>query len=177
MKRKKTRDGANKIVVSGDTAKIHLNRRKVCVIDAEDLPIVLGRKWSARKMLQNWYCAHNFKRPDGSWSTIYLHRAISKTPLGMGTDHKDGNGLNNTKKNLRHCNQSQNNCNSRKRKNTSSRYKGVTWDKSRKSWTAYIAINGKRISIGRFHNELLAGKAYNKAAKKYHGDFASPNVI
>lgn len=56
-----------------------------------------------------------------------------------------------------------------------SRYKGVDWVKDIKRWRVRIRVNGKRIYLGSYENEIDAAKAYDKAAKKYHGEFASLN--
>jgi hypothetical protein len=42
-------------------------------------------------------------------------------------------------------------------------------------WRARIRVNGKRISLGLFKDEIEAAKAYDRAARKYHGEFASLN--
>lgn len=49
---------------------------------------------------------------------------------------------------------------------TSSKYKGVTWDKESDKWMAQIYINGKRKFLGRFFNELEAARAYQNACKE-----------
>lgn len=43
------------------------------------------------------------------------------------------------------------------------------------SWRVRNTFNGKRIYLGSFENEIDAAKAYDEAAKKYYGDFASLN--
>jgi hypothetical protein len=62
-----------------------------------------------------------------------------------------------------------------KRKNSPSKYKGVTWHKSTKKWHVQICYNGQHKSVGYFHDESQAAKAYDRAAKKYHGEFAALN--
>jgi len=62
-----------------------------------------------------------------------------------------------------------------KRKNTSSRFRGVSWHKAYRQWQAQIKIAGKLIYLGRYVKEQSAAKAYDVAAKKYFGKFASPN--
>jgi hypothetical protein len=44
-----------------------------------------------------------------------------------------------------------------------------------KRWRARIRVNGRRIYLGSFENELDAAKAYDSAAKKHHGQFAAVN--
>src|SRR5699024_11844646 len=46
---------------------------------------------------------------------------------------------------------------------STSRYKGVSWDKSRRRWRADIKVNGKQVHLGRFENEEDAAQRYNQA--------------
>lgn len=87
-------------------------------------------------------------------------------------DHEDGDGLNNTWGNLREATQSQNNANMRKREGTSSRFKGVSYDASRKRWSASLKWQGRTIFIGRFAREEDAGAAYMVKAREVFGEFA-----
>ena len=59
--------------------------------------------------------------------------------------------------------------------NKSSKYKGLSWRKQRKKWAVTICYKRKNIIVGYFEDEKQAAKAYDKAAKKYHGEFASLN--
>jgi hypothetical protein len=52
---------------------------------------------------------------------------------------------------------------------------GVTWKKEAKKWIVLIHYNCKNKFIGLFEDEIQAAKAYDKAAKKYHKEFASLN--
>ena len=56
-------------------------------------------------------------------------------------------------------------------------YSGVIFNKKNKNWNAYISIRKKKIYLGVFNNSVDAAKAYNKAALKYHGEFARLNKI
>lgn len=108
-----------------------------------------------------------------------LHRAI----MGLGpyktdkriVDHIDGNPLNNRRSNLRITNKQGNAVNSFKRKGTSSQFKGVTWDASRKKWAAQIGSKNKTYHLGRFDSEKEAAIAYNTAAKFMFGEFVRVN--
>ena len=51
--------------------------------------------------------------------------------------------------------------------------KGVSWDKSKKKYSAYVSINGKQKYIGLFKTERAAHEAYMKAARKHYGELAN----
>lgn len=108
---------------------------------------------------------------------ILMHRIILNTPSDKHTDHINGNRLDNRRCNLRICNRKENQRNQLKQKNTSSKYKGVYWDKTKNKWFAGIKINRKTKYLGRWKNEEQAAWAYNKAAKKYFGEFAKLNIM
>jgi len=91
-------------------------------------------------------------------------------------DHINGDGLNNRKVNLREASRAENSWNSGKSRGVSrSKYKGPAWDSRDKRWEVRISVNGRRIYLGRFKNEVEAAKAYDAAAKKYHGRYANLN--
>jgi len=94
-----------------------------------------------------------------------------------GVDHIDRNPLNNRKSNLRRCNQSQNISNSKIPVHNTSGFKGAYFNKNRGVWQSYINKNKKHIYLGAFKTKIAAAEAYNKAAKEYHGEFASKNDI
>jgi hypothetical protein len=107
-----------------------------------------------------------------------MHRLVIDVPTGCFCDHINHNGLDNRKANLRVAQHKQNVWHRRKFQRPSrSRYKGVDFRpaNSGKCWRARIRINGKRLYLGSFDNELDAAKAYDEAAKKYHGQFAGLN--
>lgn len=102
---------------------------------------------------------------------IYFHRLINKTPKNKVCDHKNGNGLDNRKCNLRNCSQKQNSQNSSARKNSSGPYPGVIWNKECKKWKVRINYNNKEINLGMFPNLeeaiFVRKKKENELFKKY----------
>lgn len=107
-----------------------------------------------------------------------LHRLIlGLTDPKIQGDHRDGNGLNNTRQNLRAATHSQNSWNSKRRSGGTSQYRGVSWDAERAKWIASISReDGKgRKHLGRFDNETDAAHAYDTAASSRYGEFARAN--
>lgn len=90
-------------------------------------------------------------------------------------DHVDGNGLNNTRENLRIASRSENCANSGARKNSKTGLKGVFPLNGK--FLSQITFNGKKIYIGFFADEHDAATAYNQAAKRFFGGFAKLNDI
>ncbi len=137
-------------------------------MDIDDLPIIAGKTWYALKVKNGFYAATNAPQVEGKrGKTILMHALI----MGLnGCDHKDGNGLNNSRSNLRPATKSQNAANC-KRRDTSSIHQGVNWDKHRGKWAAYIRIGGKSKNLGRFDLESEAAAAYVKAAIPVYGEF------
>ena len=97
-------------------------------------------------------------------------------PTGIIVDHINRNGLDNRRANLRFATVAENGWNSRRGVNVgSSKYKGVAWDKRAKKWRTVLCYKGGRKYLGYFEDEKTAAKMYDKAAKKYHGEFAVLN--
>jgi hypothetical protein len=105
-----------------------------------------------------------------------MHQEIIQVRKGRVIDHRNSNGVDNRCANLREATYSQNGRNRGKaRIASSSKYKGVSWNKRSKRWFAYINRNRKKIHLGCFTDEIAAAKAYDQAAKKYHEEFACLN--
>jgi len=107
---------------------------------------------------------------------IYMHREIIKVPDGMFIDHINHDSMDNRCANLRLATHLQNTYHRRKRSGANtSNYKGVYWKKANRKWAARIGFQKKEIHLGYFKNEIDAALEYDKAAKKYHGEFAVLN--
>jgi hypothetical protein len=154
-------------------------------IDPEDFSDISQFKWAlwSKKGKANYYAQRTI-RIDGKKGTERMHRRIMKVSSNIDIDHKNGNGLDNRKNNMRIATSSENNRNQKPRKNGVSKYKGVAWHKLAEKWRVQIMYNKKMIWLGYFEKnivdgidigELEAAKAYDNAAIKYFGSFACLN--
>ncbi|SRR6266849_4478175 len=157
---------------------IPLTQGVVAVVDDEDFDKVNQFKWRLLRLRRTSYAQRNL-RINGKRTMQYLHRfVLDLNPGDPDIDHRDGNGLNCTRDNLRKASRQQNECNQRKQlRKTSSRYKGVYWRRGKNKWGALIQVNDKKKHLGSFDSEQEAARAYNQAAIQLHGDFARLNEV
>lgn len=155
--------------------EIPLTRGKVALVSNEDFEHVSKFKWYARKAPTTFY-ARRTDRSEGSPRTILLHRFIlGLTDPKIETDHRDGNGLNCTRENIRACTQTENAKNRKMQHTNTVGFKGVARITNSYRYQARIWASGKNLYLGCFSDPLLAAKAYDAAARKYHKDFARLN--
>jgi len=158
--------------------EIKLTQGKAALVDDDMFDYLNQWKWRYLKgkhertgyAVRNEGNRHNRKM-------IRMHVVIMKPPPGMEIDHVDLNGCNNQRYNLRICTHSQNQMNINKRRDNTSGYKGVTWNKWHHSWYAFIRINGRRISLGYFYDPKDAARAYDCKAIELFGESARINDI
>lgn len=115
-----------------------------------------------------WSYSHGYAMRKEKGKTIYMHNVI----LGKYVDHVDGDTLNNTRDNIRLCSVAQNGRNRGRNKNNTSGYKGVFKQTKSNTWIARIVVDKQPIYLGSFKTPEKASEVYQKAAKKYFGDFA-----
>ena len=161
--------------------RIPLTRGKEAVVDDEDAPAVLAFKWRAMKSSdgRRWYAVRSY-RSGGREVSVLMHRAIAGVSAGVWVDHKDGDGLNNRRENLRPCTPAQNAANTGahvKWSGDGSSYRGVYTDRrrGRSRWYSRIKIHGQDVYLGTFPTEEAAARAYDAALLKCHGEFARLN--
>src|ERR1039457_2930911 len=155
---------------------IRLTQGKVALISDRDWSLVRWFKWYALKDKNGrWYARSNVPiTGSGGQRNIKMHRLILDL-LGkpwIEIDHRNRNGLDNQRSNLRRACRKQNMGNRRKNDNNTSGIKGVHWHKVGGAWCAKIGRLGKRIHLGLFHTKREAAAAYRQAAKEYFGEFA-----
>ena len=161
------------IRIVGDIAIVPLTRGYEAVIDASDVSLVNRNSWQAKIRF----------RADGSIRTVYavrsireggrnimqsLHSIILGVPI---VDHRDGNGLNCRKYNLRSASFQENARNKGMSCNNTSGFKGVTLHKSTGKWHSRITVNRKSAHLGLFSTKEEAAAAYAKASREFHGEF------
>jgi hypothetical protein len=163
--------------------RIPLTRGKYAIIDDRDCGLAKF----------NWF-ASSRGYGDDEWTyaardvlgkRIYLHRVILERKLGHAikpgfvVDHIDRNPLNNRRSNLRMATHRQNSANSRRTQKKTRRlvspYRGVYWIIEKKLWRAQISANKKSQFLGYFKSSTKAARAYDRAATKEHGQFATLN--
>mgnify|MGYP001616685408 CR=1 FL=1 len=154
---------------------IPLTQGKFAIVDDEDFEYLNQHKWHACKRPTTWYAIRNIHKPDGKQTMIRMHREILKPPSGLETDHKDGNGLNNRRYNLRVATCSQNQQNRRKIRGRTSRFKGVYLRRYNAKWGVAITVKRKTLHLGTFVSETQAAQAYDQAARTHFGEFAHVN--
>ena len=149
--------------------EIKLTQGYVALVDDDDFARVSQHKWTALVCEKVVYA---MRRVSGK--NIKMHRFILQlTDSRIKVDHKDRDGLNNQKGNLRKATVAQNQRNAGVRSDNSSGFKGVGWHKGK--WYVRIHTDSKRLHVGIFSDLMEAAKAYDAAAVKYHGEFASTN--
>ncbi len=172
--------------------RLPLTKGKFAIVDPSDFPHLNKYNWRVCNGRNTFYAERSVRSPFGRYSRILMHRHIFENLStthnaerrtqnchrlygdGLVIDHINRNGLDNRRANLRFATIAQNAWNSRMRKNRSG-YKGVWFAKDKDKFRAAIWHNNKRIYLGYFNSPITAARAYDAAAKKYHGNFAVLN--
>lgn len=150
---------------------------RVALVDDHDYELVDQHRWRIFEEKRPGrphgpYAIANIRRSDGCMTTLRMHCLIMGT---TGIDHRDGNGLNNQRYNLRVATAVQNHANMRPRRTGTSRFKGVSWSSSQQKGYADIQVNRIRYRLGCFSDEEDAARAYDAVAAREQGEFAVLN--
>lgn len=176
----RVRSRERKPIVTNNKEKareVPLTNGMIALIDECDWERVSKYRWYAYQRDNTWYAYRGFWT-NGKRRRVTLHRFIlnltdSKVPF---IDHKNRNGLDCRRENLRPATHSQNLTNSRKPLRNTSGYKGVIRNKQiRAPWEARIRKDRKHYYLGAYETALEAALAYDRAAKRLHGEFAALN--
>ena len=156
--------------------RIYLNDGVWTIVSPEDYYRVRQYNWGISGNDREFYAVRNIKVGPGKTKMVSLHREIMKVPKGMQVDHRNHNTLDNRRSNLRPARRCDNIHNRRKRRTkTISPYMGVHIDRETERYVARIGNEGKRIWLGSYATEEAAARAYDEAARKFHGEFARLN--
>lgn len=153
--------------------EIPLSQGLSAFIDEEDADLILPFKWYAQQIGELAYAVAN-----NSGAIVQMHRVIMSPPPDRIVDHKNRNGLDNRRHNLRICSHAENLRNTKKRSSAvSSRFKGVSRSRNGGGWQAEIEQNGQRLFLGKFCSEIKAAEQYDRAARLMFGKFALTNKM
>lgn len=147
------------------------------LLDAVDLPLTEGRVW--RLLHAGHGYAYTRERVEGKPVLVLLHRFLLGIPPGRAygeVDHVNGNTLDNRRANLRFATHAQNMQNRRLAMSRSSAFRGVSWNKRLRKWTAQGQLNGKRYWLGSFDSEAMAAEAAREW-RRVHFPFAEENGV
>ncbi len=144
--------------------RIKLTQGKFALVDDEDYDYLSKFKWYAYCSRGIFYAGRT-EYINGKGHILQMHVTLLGRKMGAEIDHKNRNGLDNRKENLRFSTHSENCRNRSKLKGKSSMYVGVSWDKKIGLWRSYIKIKGKLIHLGLFSSEIEASAEHNKAEK------------
>jgi len=148
--------------------KIRLNRKKFALVDDADFNWLNQWKWTAMKEERSWYAIRNDKG-----KLLLMHRLLF--PDAKLVAHRDDNGLNNQRANLRPATSAQNLAARRFFGPKSSPFRGVSWYGPLKCWHAQIGHQYKCIHLGYHRTQEEAARAYDAGARKLKGSWARLN--
>jgi len=162
------------------TCKIPLTQGFETLVDDEDFEFLSMFKWcvlrSGTERNPLWYAVTNIPAipPFPRRTAVRMHRFIMGVLPEQQLDHRNRDGLDNRKENLRLATRGQNRVNSRPH-GYSSKYRGVTKDTRWNTWKARVAKDGVVVFSQNYPTEVEAAIAYDKAALEIHGEFAYTN--
>jgi len=158
-------------IAETQTAFVLVGATHFALIDAADLPIVNKYKW---KLVTKCAYQHTHYAETTTKPKIYMHNLIAPPPPGLTTDHKNRNGMDNRRSNLRHGTDSQNSGNTKLRSDNTTGYKGV-YPRGGGKWGAQLVGKYGKFRSGPFDSIEHAAMAYDDFAREYYGEFARLN--
>lgn len=149
-----------------------------CLYDDSDHELISRYKWRVKKGRNTFYAVTYIRDGVRKYRSSYgMHQLIMNPPENLCTDHKNRNGLDNRRNNLRISTVQENNRNATKQRNNTTGYRGVDYNKNHKLFRARVNINRKSVYCRYFKTKEQAALAYNEAAKIHFGEYANLNVV
>ena len=164
------------------TVKIQISKGYAATVDDIDGDLA-ATKWSAIERTHTTYARRYSKGGRLERRTVSMHRVILQRTLGRellpseDVDHIDGDGLNNTRANLRAATRSQNMRNIRHGSKCNSGLRGVIKRCGGTRWDAVITVNYKQIYLGSYKSIEEASYAYKEAARRLFGEFFDDGMV
>lgn len=157
---------------------IPLTRGYFAMVDDEDFEFLNQYKWFAVCRKHTVYPKRK-KRQGKKHLFITMASELLKVPEGMQIDHRDRNGLNAQKCNLRMASPGQQLANQGLKKATLSGFKGVRKKIYKTSiyYDAKIRKDGRDVYCGCFDDPRKAAAAYDAKAIELWGEFACTNKM
>jgi len=155
--------------------QIALTQSKFAIVDDGDYEYLLQWKWHFQPSITHPEAGYAI-RAVSPGEMLFMHQAVIGRIHGKEIDHRDGNGLNNQRSNLRHATHRQNCFNVGPQRGR--KFKGAYLElgtRHRNKWRCRIKVNGRLLSVGRFPTEIEAAKAFDRSAIVFHGEFARLN--
>lgn len=136
--------------------------RAYALVDDEDFEWLNQWRWALTG--DGCYVSRKYRvgpRSGNRTKTIRMHRAILGLDEGhpFHVDHLNHDGLDNRRGNLRVVTRFENMQNRLPQRGSSSRFRGVSWDRRRQRWAAETKLYGRRFWLGYFEDEAEAGRA------------------
>jgi len=157
--------------------EIQLTQNQVALVDDDMYEELNQFKWYVQKDKNTFYALRSVPKIKGKQKKVWMqHAIIGKPPKGLEVDHRNGQGVDNQRDNLRFVTHRQNSQNRKNQKKTSN-YPGVCWANYRNKWQANILINEHRKHLGHFTDEKEAFQAYQKAVNDLNEEIIEGGTI
>jgi hypothetical protein len=175
--------------MAAECREIPLHGGFVALVSPEDFERASAHRWHVKRKLSQpgkLYVQRTIRLGSGRdarKTAETLHRFIMGAAPGVMVDHRNGDGLDNQRHNLRLADNAQNQRNIRfSKRQKRGQWKGVAWNNNAGRWQAQICAgdvkpNGKRrrLYLGLFDDPADAARAYDAAARLHFGEWAALN--
>ena len=146
------------------------------LVDNEDYDELAVHKWTAHEKHGTIYAERRVV-VGTKQRIIHMHRVVMGVAGGVIYDHRNGNGTDNQKHNLRRCSHKENMRNQKLNITNKTGMKGVSWKKNQGRFVAQITVDGKNFNLGCHICPMRTAAIYNNAAAESFGEFARLNQI